>query len=167
MAIKVLLARFGAIMLLAFSTPAFAASVDEEQIKKLVQTEMEGAATHDIDKVMSVYWHSKDFVLYDAVPGEFNGWDALKADYEDYFKTFPGKPDASFADLHVGTSGDLGYAFSIQTWKFKKASGEVVTSVQRVTNIYRRIDGQWLCIHEHASIPVNMLAESKSSPKGR
>ena len=149
--------------LLFAAPPAFADKPEDlAAIKKLVETEMEGALKHDIDRVMSVYWHSKEFVLYDAVPGKFVGWDALKADYEDYFKTFPGQWSASHDELHVGASGDTGYAFSIQTWKFMKADGQVVTAVQRVTNIYRKIDGRWQCVHEHASLPADLLNKSGS-----
>ena len=164
---RLLLASLGAFALLLGAQSAFAGkSSDEDEIRKLVALEVSAASARDIDKVMSVYWKSKDFVLYDAAVQEpFVGWDALKGIYEEYFKTFAGSMDGKVNDLQVGTAKDLGYAFSTQTWKFTKPDGTVTTAVQRVTNIYRKIDGRWQCIHEHASLPVNLLGSKSAESK--
>src|SRR5437762_13636485 len=68
-------------------------AVDAE-IRRLVLTEMEGASKHEIDKTMSVYAPGNEMVLYDAAPGSFIGYDAVKAAYLKYFTGFPGLPTA-------------------------------------------------------------------------
>jgi uncharacterized protein (TIGR02246 family) len=154
---RTLLSAVGVLaMLFAGQHAASAAETsDEAQIRELVKTELAAGASHDIDKVMSVYWNSKDFVLFDAGPHVVVGYDALKAAWLAYFKAFP-KAESSLDDLHVGFSGDVGYAFSLQTWKFHKPDGTVRTDVHRVTSIYKKVDGRWLCVHENDSIPSNI-----------
>lgn len=168
MAVRFLIASLTAIALLlgAQAIAVAAGSHDEEEIRKLVDLEVSSASARDLDKVMSVYWKNTDFVLYDAAVQEpFVGWDALRGIYEEYFKTFAGSMEGKVNDLNVGTAKDLGYAFSTQTWKFTKPDGTVTTVVQRVTNIYKKIDGRWQCIHEHASLPVNLLGPKPTETK--
>jgi ketosteroid isomerase-like protein len=123
---------------------------------------LNAAAAQDIDAIMSCYWHSPEFVLYDPCPGQYVGWDTLKTIFLDYHKTWPAM-QGSMEHLHVDASGDLGHTFSIQTWKFKKPDGEVETIVHRVTEIWRRIDGEWKCVHEHASVPVDLLGDNRTA----
>ena len=131
------------------------AKQDEDAIRKLVHTELEGGQAHDVDKVMSVYWNSKDFVLFDPGPKIVRGYDALKEAWIAYFKVFS-KAEATLDELHVGASGDVGYAMSLQTWTFYKPDGTFRKDEHRVTNIYRKIDGRWVCILESDAVPVDL-----------
>jgi ketosteroid isomerase-like protein len=70
--------------------------------------------------------------------------------------TFVGKIDGSYADLHIFVSGNVAYGYNIQTWKFTQSDQSGYTIVESVTQIYRKIDGHWLIVHEHASIPVDL-----------
>ncbi|MCC6829325.1 MAG: nuclear transport factor 2 family protein [Novosphingobium sp.] len=141
------------------SATASTAASDRAEIERLVVTEMEGARDHDIDKTMSVYAPGDELVLFDAAPGVFKGYDAMKAAYLKYFAMFPGRPVTEIQDLTIGVSGDLAFAHSIQKWDFQKPDGTVLKTMHRVTNVFRRIDGKWLCVHEHASVPVNLFKE--------
>lgn len=152
-----------ALLCCALAQPVFASQAsDVAAITRLVEVEMEGAAAHDIDKVMSVYAHSAELVLYDGAPGDYVGWDAVRGAYMKYFTSFPTKPTATHTDLHVDVSGDLGYARSVQTWKLVKPDGSIFTTVQRVTEVYKRINGRWLCVHEHASMPVDYFKDTET-----
>jgi ketosteroid isomerase-like protein len=123
---------------------------------------MRAAQAQDIDAIMSFYWHSKDFVLYDPCPGQYVGWDTLRTLFLDYHKTWPAM-EGSIEHLHVGASGDLGHTFSIQLWKFKKPDGEIEVLEHRVTEIWQRFGGDWKCVHEHASIPIDILGDNRTA----
>ena len=58
--------------------------------------------------------------------------------------------------IHVGASGELGYASGLQmisgTLKHGQKSGMWV----RFTSLYRKINGKWLDFHDHVSVPVEI-----------
>ena len=155
------------IIFLNVSGLAVARADDRAEIQKQLDTEMAGVREHDINKVMSVYAPGPQLVVYDAVPPpKYVGWDAVKADYENYFKAFPGKTEGGCYDVQIGVERDFGYAFEFQKWTFTKADGTQVPLFQRVTQIYRKINGRWLIIHEHASVPADLLPqEDKTKSK--
>ena len=164
---RLLAVGFGAFILLAGLQPAAAdQKADMAAIKKLVETEMEGASTHDIEKTMSIYAPGNDIVLFDAAPPNYVGNDAVRAAFLKYFSGFPGKPEASMADLRIDVSGDLGYAHRVETWKMKRPDGTVFTTVQRVSNVYKRYGNKWLCVHEHASVPLDYF-QPTNPPKAQ
>lgn len=129
---------------------------DVDQIIELVNRELEGGTKQDIDITMSIYCKSPDVVLFESGPYIVKGYDDLKAAWAAYFKAFK-KAEASYTDLHVGASGDLGYAFSLHNWKFTAHDGTVREDQHRVTHVYRRVEGKWCIIHENDSVPVKIV----------
>ena len=59
-------------------------------------------------------------------------------------------------DLHVGASGEFGYATGLQmisgTLKHGQKSGMWI----RFTSLYRKVNGKWLDFHDHVSVPVDI-----------
>ena len=123
---------------------------------------LKAAAEQNIDNIMSCYLKSPETLLYDPCPGQYVGWDTIKTIFLDYHKKWPAM-QGEMQHLHVGASGDLGHTFSIQVWKFKKPDGVVEEIVHRVTEIWRRVDGDWKCIHEHASTPMDLLGDMRTA----
>lgn len=129
---------------------------DEDQIRELVMRELEGGTKQDIDITMSIYCNSPDVVLFESGPYIVKGYDDLKAAWTAYFKAFK-KAEATIDDLHVGASGDLGYAFALHNWKFTTHDGQVREDQHRVTHVYKRVEGKWCIIHENDSVPVKIV----------
>ena len=62
------------------------------------------------------------------------------------------------SDLVVRTdSGDLAYSHSIVHVAGQTANGRAMNHNARVTHVYERINGTWLIVHEHVSVPIDML----------
>ena len=63
-----------------------------------------------------------------------------------------GRPPTRYELLAAGSSGDLGYAVSLDRSDEVRLAGQDTTraSVLRVTHIFRREDGAWRIIHRHA-----------------
>ena len=59
-------------------------------------------------------------------------------------------------DLHVEAAGTLGYSHSIQHVSGTDTKGQPIELVVRVTDGYRKVDGNWLIAHEHVSVPVDV-----------
>lgn len=140
----------------ANEAPVASRDADVAAIKQLILSEGKGASTQDIDLTMSVYCKSPDFILYEAGPYVVRGYDALRETYLAYFKAFP-KAEVKADDIHAEASGDVGYGFSLETWKFTTPDGKVREDLHRVTRGYRKIDGKWCVMHENDSIPANIV----------
>ncbi len=60
------------------------------------------------------------------------------------------------SDLAVTADGSLGFSHSIQHLTGKNKKGKPVDLTVRVTDAYRKINGNWLVVQEHVSVPVNL-----------
>ena len=59
-------------------------------------------------------------------------------------------------DLHVFAAGSLGYGHSIQHVQGTNTKNQPIDLTVRVTDVYRKIKGDWLIVHEHVSVPVDL-----------
>jgi ketosteroid isomerase-like protein len=53
----------------------------------------------------------------------------------------------------IASSGDLAYAVGFERSHANVDGGPMRDAVLRVTQIYRRIDGEWKLVHRHADFP--------------
>ena len=50
----------------------------------------------------------------------------------------------------------MGFSHSIQHLTGTDTKGQPVDVTVRVTDVYRKIKGTWLIVHEHVSVPVDL-----------
>jgi uncharacterized protein (TIGR02246 family) len=111
----------------------------------------------DADAIMALYSSSDDLVVFDVVPPrQYTGWAAYKKDWEDTFAAYPGPVVFQVNDLAVTVGGNVAYSHSIQTANLTDKAGKKVSLTIRVTDGYKKVNGQWVISHEHASIPVDL-----------
>lgn len=135
-------------------TPA--APSDKAQIEALEKGFVAGFNAKNTKKVMSYYARQGLFVFDVTPPREYVGWPAYKKDFDDLFAAFPGPLSLKIADVSITVVGDVAYGHSIQDTHFTAKDGSKVEIVVRVTDVYRKIDGKWLIVQEHVSIPVDL-----------
>src|SRR6202008_1323860 len=109
----------------------------------------------DVDRVMELY--TDDVVAYDFVPPlQYVGKATYRADYQQFFSQYESDLHVETRDLHVGASGEFGYATGLQmisgTLKHGQKSGMWI----RFTSLYRKVKGKWLDFHDHVSVPVDI-----------
>ena len=134
-----------------------AANADKAAIQALEDTYNEGFNSKDVDKVMSVYVPGKQLFVFDVVPPrEYRGWEAYKKDFEGLFSAYPGPMKHTLSEQTVHVVGSLAYGHNIQTGEFTGKDGKKVNFVVRTTDIYRKMNGKWLIVEEHNSVPVDL-----------
>jgi uncharacterized protein (TIGR02246 family) len=144
--------------LVSFSAAAAdqSANADKAAIQALEDTFNEGFNAKDVDKVMSVYAPGKQLFVFDVVtPREYKGWDAYKTDFVSLFASFPGPMKNTILEQTIHVVGSLAYGHNIQSGEFTGKDGAAVKIVVRTTDIYRKIDGKWLIVEEHNSVPID------------
>jgi uncharacterized protein (TIGR02246 family) len=133
------------------------ANADKAAIQALEDTYNEGFNSKDVDKTMSVYAPGSRLFVFDVVPPrEYKGWDAYKKDFEVLFSSFPGPMKNTLSEQTIHVVGSLAYGHNIQTGEFTAKDGTKVKIVVRTTDIYQKINGKWLIVEEHNSVPVDL-----------
>ena len=133
-------------------------SDDLSQLRMLETTLAAAFNDKDADAAMVVYAPGKSLSVFDVVgpPGAYFTWDAYREALKRFFATVRGPLRFTVSDLHVEASGDVGYGRSLQHVTGVRAKdGKPFEYTVRVSNVYRKLDGKWLIVHEHVSLPLD------------
>jgi uncharacterized protein (TIGR02246 family) len=137
--------------------PVRAAGGDEEAIRSLESKFAAAFNAKDVDAIMKLYAPDRSLFVFDLVPPrEYVGADAYRKDWEGLFATLKGPVKFEITDLEIGTDGGLAYSHSIQHVSGTNTKGEPLNLVVRVTDVYRKANDNWLIVHEHVSVPVDL-----------
>jgi len=130
---------------------------DEADIRALEDHFAAAFKAKDVNAIMALYTPGPDLVVFDASPPrQYTGWPAYKKDFEDFLASSPGPADMLITDLSVTVGGDVAYSHSIQHPILTDKNGKKTEFTVRVTDGYKKVNGQWLISHEHVSVPVDM-----------
>ena len=112
----------------------------------------------DADAAMRVYAPGEALFVFDVVgpPGVYESWNAYHEALQRFFASFEGPLHFSIDDLHVTASGDVAYGRSLQHVRGVRAKdGKALDYTVRVTNVYRKFDGNWRIVQEHVSLQLD------------
>jgi uncharacterized protein (TIGR02246 family) len=138
-------------------TAVRAASADETAIKALEARFAAAFNAKDLNAIMKVYVPDESLVVFDVVPPrQYVGAKAYTKDWTDFLGSFKGPPKFEISDLSVSASGTMGFSHSIQHVTGTDTKGQPVDLTVRVTDVYRKVKGNWLIVHEHVSVPVDL-----------
>ena len=133
-----------------------AQSKDEQAIRALETKFAMAFAAKDVDAIMKFYAPGDQLLVFDlATPRQYAGWDAYKKDWQDTFAMMKDTPEFDIQDLGITTDGKLAWSHSIQHAKWTGTDGKPFEMTVRVTDCYRKIDGKWLIVLEHVSVPLD------------
>jgi len=158
---KTLLARLvgGAVVLtllaLVFCPPAKADA--REDIKALEDRFIAAVKAKDLDAIMKVYVPDQTLFVFDVEPPrQYVGAAAYRKDWQAFLDSFNGPIIFELTDLDITTDDNLAYSHSIQRVAGTDKQGKKLDLTVRVTDVYKKINGNWLVIHEHVSVPVDL-----------
>jgi ketosteroid isomerase-like protein len=141
----------------AVAADSLAANPDKAAIQSLEATFNEGLNSRDVDKIMSVYARGKQLFVFDVVPPrEYSSWEAYKKDWEELLAALPGPVKNTISEQTIHVVGSLAYGHNIQTGEFTRKDGTKMAIVARTTDVYRKMNGKWLIVEEHNSVPVDL-----------
>lgn len=142
---------------LAIGLRGTAASDDHAQISALYQSFATAVRNKDLNGIMAVYEPGQSLFVFDVnPPRQHVGWNDYRTDWKGFVATIRGTPKFSVQDLGVTISGDVAYTHSIQPLVAYFGKMHMVANV-RVTDVLRKINGKWLIVQEHVSVPVDFM----------
>jgi len=139
------------------STPPDISSKDQSDIKALEDRFLAAFKAKDVNAIMACYTPDANMVVFDAVPPlQYTGAQAYQKDWEFFFAAFPGPASDAISNFEIATGGDVAYAHMVQHASLTGKDGKPTEMTVRVTDGYKKINGQWLIAHEHVSFPVDL-----------
>jgi ketosteroid isomerase-like protein len=154
---------------LTLTSTAQAKPKGEKAIAAVEQRIVEGFKAKDAAAIMSNFAAGDSLVVFDVtIPRQFVGASAYKKDWEDFFAMVPGPIiSCEMSDLSITASGKLGFSHCILHAAWNDKEGKKIEIAVRVTDGFQKIDGKWLIVHEHVSVPVDLntgMADLASKP---
>ena len=127
----------------------------EAAIRQRVEECVHALRMKDIDGVMSLY--APNIVSFDVdQPLRYAGADNKRRAWQAFFAAHTGPVAYEVRDLNVTTHGDLAFVHSVNHVSGTLASGHISDLWVRWTACFRRIDGVWLVVHDHVSVPADL-----------
>jgi uncharacterized protein (TIGR02246 family) len=127
----------------------------EALIRQRVEDMVAALNAKDIDGVMSLF--APNLVSFDIVPPlRYVGAEGKRRAWQEAFAAYTGPFDYEVHDLNVTTDGELAFVHSLNHLKATLASGQITEMWLRWTACLRRIDGVWLVVHDHVSVPADL-----------
>ncbi len=129
----------------------------ETAIQVLEESFVAAFNTGNVDAMMQHYLTGDELVVFDVVPRkEYHGADNYRRNWHDFFSHFKGLLTIAITELGIRVEGNLAFSHSIQHVTGTSVHGEAVNRTVRVTDCYCKVDGNWLIVHEHISVPVDI-----------
>ena len=130
-------------------------AVAETLIRQRLQAWAKALSTKDIDGAMSLY--APDIVSFDITPPlRYAGADNKRRAWLKVFAAYAGRFSYEVHDPSVTTQGEVAFVHSLNHVTGTLANGHTTDMWVRWTACLRRIDGAWLIVHDHVSVPADL-----------
>lgn len=133
---------------------------EEGEIRRIVEGWRAALRAKDAEALVA--HHAPDVLSYDLAPPLLTRGPDVPGT-KAWFATWDGPIDCEVHDLSIERGDDVAFCTSLNRMRGTKTDGEQVDLWFRVTLGCRRVDGRWLVVHEHASVPFYMDGSLKAA----
>jgi uncharacterized protein (TIGR02246 family) len=127
----------------------------ETEIRAVYDRWAKAFEARDIDGIMALY--APSIVAYDVVPPlQYKGKEAYRKDYLDILSQYDGPVHVEYRDTKIISSGDVGMIQTLERFTGKLKNGQTSDMWLRATSGLRKMNGKWLIVHDHVSVPVDL-----------
>lgn len=127
----------------------------EGLIRQRVAEWAKALRARDIDGAMSLY--APTIVSFDVDPPlRYAGTNNKRRAWQTFLAAHTGSLAYEVRDLNVTTQGELAFVHSLNHVSGTLVSGHVSDLWVRWTACFQHIDGVWLVVHEHVSVPADI-----------
>jgi uncharacterized protein (TIGR02246 family) len=132
-------------------------TADEADIRRRIDELVNAVRAMDLERVTSMY--TPDVVSFDIVPPLwYQGSKNKRQHWADAFATYQPPLGYEIRDLVVAVRDDLAFGHSVNRVSGTLKNGRRSAVWLRWTACFRKLDGHWLIVHDHASVPAELEA---------
>lgn len=135
---------------------------DESALRELAHCWVEAVHTKNLATLQKFY--AEDVIFYDAAPPlHVEGLETYARNTAEWFASWPGLIGLELKDLRIHVSGDVAFGHSLSHLTGARTGMEDTDVWMRTTIGWRKINGEWLIVHEHSSAPFYMEPPFKAA----
>jgi uncharacterized protein (TIGR02246 family) len=127
----------------------------EAAIRELLDRFARAFREKDVNGVMSAF--AKDIVSFDILPPlQTVGAETFVTHWQEFFDSHQGPIHAEFPDVRIAAADDVAFSYCVHRIKGTLKNGQQTDWWLRWTACYHKVDGKWLIVHEHVSVPADL-----------
>jgi ketosteroid isomerase-like protein len=127
---------------------------DELLLRKMIADWSAAARGRDYDGVMAN--HSTNILMFDVPPPfQSEGLEAYRKTWDLFFSMLADPPAFDFCDVRVRVGADLAFATAHGRCLTRERDGTKAEINFRLTMCFEKLDGEWVIVHEHHSVPAD------------
>ena len=128
-------------------------SGEEAAIRKVVEDWASAVRKRDLPAVLRN--HSTDILMFDVPPPfQSKGIEAYKKTWDLFFSCTPNPAVFDIKDMQVTAGSEVAFVSAVMQCTEAKGGDDVELDF-RLTIGLRKVDGQWVIVHEHHSVPAD------------
>ena len=133
-------------------------AVDEADIRRQLGTLIEAIRAMDLERLKPIY--ASGIVSFDVGPPlQRVGVEGKCRNWEEAFTIFQPPIGFEIRALTITSGGDVAFGHGFNRLSGTLKNGSVSSGVWvRATFCLRKIDGEWLIVHDHASVPLDFAS---------
>ena len=108
----------------------------------------------NLDTLMALY--APDTITFDLMPPSQVDADRYRKNFERWFGSISGPINYELHNLRITASDKVAFCHSVSHVTATRTNGEKADYWVRVTVGFEKRNGQWLVIHDHISMPIEM-----------
>ena len=125
----------------------------EAEIRRILEDQRAALRAKDARALLE--HHAPDALSYDLAPPLVTRGPDVPGT-QAWLATWDGPIDLDIDELSIALGDRVAFSTSLNRMRGTKTDGERVDLWARATVGYRRIEGRWLVVHEHVSVPFYM-----------
>lgn len=131
-------------------------AAQEAQILWTINKRLEAIRQKNLELTLSFYAHN--IVSFDVVgPLQLSGIDGIKTRLENWFSSFAEGPIGfEIAEPFLLIGEDVAFCYNLNHVFAVKRDGEILNMFWRETTCYQKLNGKWLIVHAHNSVPFDI-----------
>jgi uncharacterized protein (TIGR02246 family) len=134
-------------------TKQTAAKTDEAEIRDLIERWAKAVRDKDFDGILAN--HSAKILMFDVPPPfESKGIKAYRETWDLFFSSQPEPVAFDIQRMDVFAGADVAFVAALLQCAEKGKNGERTKLDFRLTIGLRKIEGRWMILHEHHSVPA-------------
>jgi ketosteroid isomerase-like protein len=129
---------------------------DEAQVRQQIDNFVTAFRDKNVDLMMSLY--APEFVAFDIVPPLRSvGVDTYRGIWEKTFTFFRDPIIFETRDQTITADNDIAFSHQLLRLQATMTTGQKVDRWERLTFCFRKVNGKWLFVHEHVSVPADLM----------